>query len=61
MCSLRKKKSGRIRKSRREKFLQVAQALLGRPVSDDALIGWNQRRYEFKNKGIVCLSMLWDG
>lgn len=36
----------------REKFLQVAQGLLGRPVSDDALIMGISGRYEFKNKGI---------
>ncbi|MDL2330400.1 alpha-glucan family phosphorylase [Odoribacter sp. OttesenSCG-928-A06] len=36
----------------REKFLQVAQALLGRPVDEDALIVGISGRYEFKNKGI---------
>lgn len=36
----------------REKFLQVAQALLGRSVSEDALIIGISGRYEFKNKGI---------
>ena len=36
----------------REKFLQVAQALLGRPVANDALIVGISGRYEFKNKGI---------
>ena len=39
-------------KAGREKFLQVAQALLGRPVSDDALLVGISGRYEFKNKGI---------
>lgn len=36
----------------REKFLQVAQALLGRAVTDDALLVGISGRYEFKNKGI---------
>lgn len=36
----------------REKFLQVAGALLGRRVSDDALVIGISGRYEFKNKGI---------
>lgn len=36
----------------REKFLQVAQALLGRRVSEDALVIGISGRYEFKNKGI---------
>lgn len=36
----------------REKFMQIAQALLGRPVADDALIVGISGRYEFKNKGI---------
>ncbi|MDR0982934.1 MAG: alpha-glucan family phosphorylase [Culturomica sp.] len=36
----------------REKFLQVAQSLLGRPVSENALIVGISGRYEFKNKGI---------
>lgn len=40
------------RQAAREKFLQVAQALLGRPVSEDALLVGNSGRYEFKNKGI---------
>lgn len=40
------------RKAAREKFLQVAQALLGRPVSEDALLVGSSGRYEFKNKGI---------
>lgn len=39
-------------KAGREKFLQVAQALLGRAVSEDALIVGISGRYEFKNKGI---------
>ena len=40
------------RKAGREKFLQVAQAILGRPVAEDALILGISGRYEFKNKGI---------
>ena len=36
----------------REKFMQIAQALLGRPVADDSLIVGISGRYEFKNKGI---------
>lgn len=40
------------RKVAREKFLQVAQALLGRAVSEDAVIVGISGRYEFKNKGI---------
>lgn len=36
----------------REKFLQVAQALLGRAVSEDARIVGVSGRYEFRNKGI---------
>lgn len=39
-------------KAAREKFLQVAQALLGRPVAEDALLLGTSGRYEFKNKGI---------
>ena len=42
----------RKRKAGREKFLQVAQAILGRPVAEDALILGISGRYEFKNKGI---------
>ncbi len=41
-----------IRAAGREKFLQIAQALLGRPVANDALIVGISGRYEFKNKGI---------
>lgn len=40
------------RKGAREKFLQVAQALLCRAVPEDALIVGISGRYEFKNKGI---------
>ena len=40
------------RKAGREKFLQVAQALLGRPVDENALLVGISGRYEFKNKGI---------
>lgn len=40
------------RKAGREKFLQVAQALLGRSVPEDALIIGISGRYEYKNKGI---------
>lgn len=40
------------REAGREKFLQVAQAILGRPVADNALIVGISGRYEFKNKGI---------
>ena len=36
----------------REKLLQVAQALLGRPVDENAIIVGTSGRYEFKNKGI---------
>ena len=36
----------------REKFLQVAQALLGRPVDENALLIGTSGRYEFHNKGI---------
>ncbi len=36
----------------REKFLQIAQALLGRPVDENALIVGTSGRYEFRNKGI---------
>ncbi len=40
------------RKAGREKFLQVAGAILGRPVDKNALIIGISGRYEFKNKGI---------
>ena len=40
------------RKAGREKLLQVAQALLGRPVEEDAVLVGISGRYEFKNKGI---------
>lgn len=40
------------RKAGREKFLQVAQALLGCPVDEDALLVGISGRYEFRNKGI---------
>ncbi|MEG2340678.1 MAG: alpha-glucan family phosphorylase [Odoribacter sp.] len=40
------------RRVAREKFLQVAQALLERPVAEDALLLCISGRYEFKNKGI---------
>lgn len=40
------------RKAGRDKFLQVAQAVLGRPVSEDALLVGISGRYEYKNKGI---------
>ncbi|MCC8174354.1 MAG: alpha-glucan family phosphorylase [Odoribacter sp.] len=40
------------REAGREKFLQVAQAVLGRPVSQDAVLVGISGRYEFKNKGI---------
>ena len=40
------------RKTGREKLLQVAQALLGRPVEEDAVLVGISGRYEFKNKGI---------
>ncbi len=36
----------------RTKFLDVAKALLGRPVADDALVVGISGRYEFKNKGM---------
>ena len=36
----------------REKFLQVAQALLGRAVDENAFLIATSGRYEFKNKGI---------
>ena len=36
----------------RSKFLEIAQTLLGRTVSDDALIVGISGRYEYKNKGI---------
>lgn len=40
------------RKVGREKFLQVAQAMLGKRVQDNALIVGISGRYEFKNKGL---------
>ena len=40
------------RKAGREKFIKIAQALLRRPVSENALIIGISGRYEFKNKGI---------
>lgn len=39
-------------KTGREKLLEVAQAVLGRPVSQDAMIVGTGGRYEFRNKGI---------
>ncbi len=43
---------GKKRKAGREKFLQIARALLGCPVGDEALLVGISGRYEFKNKGI---------
>ena len=42
----------RKRAEGREKLLQVARALLGRPVSENALLVGISGRYEFKNKGL---------
>lgn len=47
------------RQQGREKLLKVAQALLGRAVAEDALIVGISGRYEFKNKGLVCLLKHW--